>query len=499
MSSSPLPTTHADWQHRSAALSLDGAAYIDGHRYMTRQGESLASINPMTGTSLADITACGPEDIDVAVDAARRAFELGAWSRAEPTTRRRCLQALAAQVRDHAEELALLDSLEVGKCIHEALDDVKEAALLFDWFGELQDKCYDQLAPSPNNVQATVAHEPLGVVAAVVPWNFPLHNAAVKLAPALAAGNSVVLKPAEESSLSALRLAELATQAGLPPGVLNVVPGYGHVAGEALGRHAGVDALGFTGSTEIGKRFLVYSGESNMKPVWLECGGKSPHLVFDDCPDLEAAVDNAVAGIFTNAGQVCSAHSRLLLQEGIAERFLKALQARIATLVPGDPLDPATTLGPLVSQAQFDKVRDYLAVGKREATLLCGGETLQAAGGALFVAPTVFTDVEPHHRLFQEEIFGPVLSVTCFSDEHQGVTLANASQYGLAASLWTADLGRAHRLCDALQAGTVTVNGVDAVSPQTPFGGMKQSGIGRDYALAGMHKYMALKTRWIHY
>ncbi|GHC29857.1 aldehyde dehydrogenase [Aidingimonas halophila] len=494
-----MTLTYADWQQRAADLSLNGSAYIDSRRVASRQGEWLESINPMTGETLTTIAACGIEEIDNAVAVARRTFDTGAWSRAEPTTRRQTLQAIAAAIRDNAEELALLDSLEVGKCIHEALDDVEESALLFDWFGEVQDKCYDQLAPSPSHVQATVVHEPLGVVGAVVPWNFPLHNASVKLAPALAAGNSVVLKPAEESSLSALRLAELATQAGLPHGVLNVVPGYGHIAGEALGRHHDVDALGFTGSTEIGKRFLIYSGESNMKPVWLECGGKSPHLIFDDCPDLDTAVDNAVAGIFTNAGQVCSAHSRLLLQEGIADRFLDALQARISTLVAGDPLDPATMLGPLVSQAQFDKVCEYLAIGKREATLLCGGDTRQIADGRLFVSPTVFTEVASHHRIFQEEIFGPVLTVTRFDEESEGVTLANESQYGLAASLWTSDLGRAHRLCDAIQAGTVTVNGVDAVSPQTPFGGMKQSGIGRDYALTGMHKYMALKTRWIHY
>ncbi|TLF48597.1 aldehyde dehydrogenase family protein [Halomonas urmiana] len=494
-----MPLTHNDWKRRAAALEVDGHAWIDGRRCPAAGAATLDSINPMTGTPAAVIAACDAADVDRAVAAARTAFVAGDWARAEPAERRRVMLAIATEIRIHREELALLDSLEAGKCISEALDDAEEAAVLFDWYGELQDKVYDRVAPSPAGVQATVTHEPLGVVGAVVPWNYPLHNAAVKLAPALAAGNSLVLKPAEESSLSALRLAELCDMAGLPTGVLNVVPGHGHLAGEALGRHGDVDALGFTGSTEIGKRFLVYAGESNMKPVWLECGGKSPLVIFGDCPDLEAAVDAAVAGIFTHAGQVCSAHSRLLLQDGIHDAFLAALDARLVDLVPGDPLDPATRLGPLVSRAQFDRVCDYLAIGRQEATLRHGGESLKTAGGELFIAPTVFTGVIPEHRLFREEIFGPVLAVSRFSDEAEGVALANDSRYGLAASLWTTDLSRAHRLCDDLQAGTVTVNGVDAVSPQTPFGGMKQSGIGRDYELAGMHKYMALKTRWIHY
>lgn len=490
---------HDEWRQRAAALSPDGRAWIDGARVAASDGNTFASLNPMGERTVAEIGAGSAEDIDRAVACGRRVFEAGDWSRADPLARRDVMKAVATLLRNHAETLALLDTLEMGKRIGEALDDVEESALLFDWFGEVQDKGFDQLAASPAHTQASVSHEPLGVVGAVVPWNYPLHNACVKIVPALAAGNSVVLKPAEESSLSALLLGELCQRAGLPDGVLNVVPGLGHVAGEALGRHHDVDALGFTGSTEIGKRFQVYAGESNLKSVWLECGGKSPLLVFDDVEDLDAAVEAAASGIFTNAGQVCSAHSRLLLQQSVAEPFLARLRDRAEALVAGDPLDPATTLSPLVSRAQFNRVCSYLEAGREQATRFCGGEPLSAADGSLFVQPTVFTDVSRDSRLFQEEIFGPVLSVTTFRDTEDAVSLANDSRYGLAASLFTTNLSRAHRVADALRAGTVSVNTVDAVSPQTPFGGVKASGIGRDYALHGMRQYMAVKTRWIHY
>lgn len=456
-------------------------------------------MNPATGKVVATVAACEAEDVDLAVRAARCAFESGVWSEMAPADRKRIMLEIAALIRRHADELAVLDSLDVGKLVTEAHGDVEEAALLFQWYGEALDKVYDEVAPSPPNVRATVTHEPVGVVGAVTAWNYPLHNATVKLAPALAAGNSVVLKPAEQSSLSALRLAELCAEAGLPDGVLNVVPGFGETAGKAIGLHPDIDCVGFTGSTEVGKLFLRYAADSNMKRVWLECGGKSPNIVFADCEDLDRAVDYTIGGIFTNAGQVCSAHSRLLVQESIRGGFMARLVERAAAIRPGDPLDPSASLGAIIDERQLRRILDYIEEGKRTARLLCGGKQAWVGGAGCFVEATIFDDVAPDSRLAQEEIFGPVLAVMSFDDEDQAVALANDTIYGLAASVWTGSLGRAHRLARRIRAGTVSVNTVDAVSPQTPFGGYKQSGLGRDYSVHGMHQYMAMKTSWITY
>jgi len=333
----------------------------------------------------------------------------------------------------------------------------------------------------------------------VVPWNFPLDMAAWKCAPALAAGNSVVLKPAEQSPLSALRLAELAVEAGVPPGVLNVVPGFGETAGRAIGLHPDIDCVAFTGSTEVGKLFLGYSGASNMKQVWLECGGKSPNLVFADCADLDAAAERAAFGIFFNQGEVCSANSRVLVERSIAAAFTQKLLDRARAYVPGNPLDPASTMGAMVDEHHTQRVMRFVEAGKSTARLLTGGERARIGGAGCFVQPTVFGEVAQDDALATEEIFGPVLAVIAFDDEAQAVEMANRSIYGLAASLWTDNLARAHRVAGQLQAGTVSVNTVDAISPQTPFGGFKQSGIGRDLSLHALDKYTALKTTWIRY
>lgn len=424
----------------------------------------------------------------------------GSWSRAAPAHRKEVLLRLAQLLRENLQELALLESLDMGKLVADAAAiDVPGSAGIFQWYAEAIDKLYDEVAPTGSGDLVLVRREPLGVIGAVVPWNFPLDMATWKCAPALAAGNSVVLKPAEQSPFSALRLAELAMEAGLPAGVLNVVPGLGETAGQALGRHMDVDCLAFTGSTAVGKMFLQYSGQSNMKQVWLETGGKSPNLVFADCGNLDAAADMAAFGIFFNQGEVCSANSRLLVQRSVKDAMVEKLAARAAATQPGDPLDPASKMGALVDARHAANVMRFVEAGKKTARLVTGGDQVTVNGRGSFVQPTIFDDVSPQDTIAREEIFGPVLSVIAFDDEEEAIRIANDSVYGLAASLWTDSLSRAHRISERLHAGTVSVNTVDALSPMTPFGGFKQSGFGRDLSLHALDKYTALKTTWIRY
>lgn len=495
-----LDYTSDDWKSRAAALSFRGQAFIDGKFTDAVSGKTFASVNPATGEVLAQVAECDAEDVDRAVAVGRRAFEDGRWSRMAPGDRKAVMLKLADLIRENLEEMALLDSLDMGKLVTDAATiDAPGSAHFFQWYAEAIDKVYDEVAPTGPGDLALVSRVPLGVVGAVTPWNFPLDMATWKAAAALAAGNSMVLKPAEQSPLSALRLAELAAEAGVPDGVFNVVPGYGDTAGKALGLHMDVDCLAFTGSTAIGKMFMQYSGQSNLKQVWPETGGKSPNLVFSDCEDLEAAADMAAFGIFFNQGEVCSANSRLYVERSIKDAFVEKLIARAEATQPGDPLDPASKMGAIVDEKQTAGIMRFVEAGKSSANLVAGGERVTVGGKGCFVQPTIFDDVSHDNPLARDEIFGPILSVIPFESEEEAVTMANDSIYGLAASVWTENLSRACRVSDKLQVGTVSVNTVDALSAQTPFGGMKQSGFGRDLSLHSLEKYTALKTTWIKY
>jgi gamma-glutamyl-gamma-aminobutyraldehyde dehydrogenase len=491
------------WRDRAEALMaenrIDGRAFIGGQRVAALAGTTFAKHSPIDGRLLAPVARCAQADVDLAVQAARHAFDDGRWARQAPAERKRVLQRWAELMIRHKDELALLETLDMGKPIQYSLSvDVPLAARCINWFGEAIDKVYDEIAPTPHTALALIQREPVGVVGAIVPWNYPMIMAAWKLGPALACGNSVVLKPSEKSPLTALRLAELAQKAGLPDGVLNVVPGYGHEAGEALAMHMDVDALGFTGSTQVGRKMLGYAAQSNLKRVFNELGGKSAFIVFDDCDAIERAADTAAGALFFNQGESCNAPSRLLVQASIADEVVARVVAQAARWQPADPLDPVTTMGALVDEGQLRTVLGYIDAGKQEgAQCVAGGQHALAATGGQYVTPTVFDGVGNGMRIAQEEIFGPVLSVIRFKDEAEAVRLANDSRYGLQASVWSAHIDRAHRVARALKAGTVHVNQYDEDDITVPFGGVKQSGNGRDKSLHALDKYTDLKTTWI--
>lgn len=473
-------------------------AFIDGAFAPAASGRTFTAINPATGKPLAEVAACDTEDIDRAVKAARAAFEDRRWAGLRPLERKRILQRFAQAIRDHGDELALTETLNMGKPVSDARAiDVRAAADCFAYYGECCDKVYGEVAPTTADNLALVLREPLGVVGCVTPWNFPMIMAAWKVGPALAMGNSVVLKPAEESPLTALRLGELALEAGVPPGVFNVVPGLGAEAGRALGLHMDVDAIAFTGSTEVGRYFLRYSSDSNLKRVYLELGGKTAVLVAHDAPDLGQVAEAVAGGIFFNQGEMCTAASRLLVDNRIRDELVARVAALAPRWMPGDPLDPAASAGAVVSFEHQRRILAAIDEGVASgARLVTGGGAVRQESGGAFVAPTVFDAVAPGSALAQREIFGPVLSVIGFDGLDEGVQIANGTVYGLGAAVWSADLASAHRIARRFKAGIVYVNCFDADDITTPFGGVKQSGFGRDKSLHALEKYCDLKTVW---
>jgi 4-(gamma-glutamylamino)butanal dehydrogenase len=474
--------------------------FIDGGFRPALSGARFVTENPATGRPLAEVAAGDAADIDLAVRAARRAFDDGRWSSRSPTERKAVLLRLADLLESNLEELATLDSLEAGKPISDCRDvDLPETIKTFRWYAEAIDKIFDAVAPTGDDALGLIVREPVGVVGAVLPWNFPIMMAAWKAAPALAAGNSLIIKPAELTSLSTIRLAELAAEAGLPDGVLNVVPGLGETAGQALGRHMDVDMVSFTGSTEVGRYFLEYAAESNLKGITLECGGKSPQLVMADPPDLDLVAADVLFAGFANMGENCSCGSRLIVHRSVRDALVERLVAQLDGWVVGDPLDPGTRIGPMIERPHLEKVLGYIEAGRAAGARVVagGGRTLEETGG-YFVAPTIFDDVGNDMTIAREEIFGPVLSTIPFDTEDEAVALANATSYGLAASLYTRDIDTAFRVGRAIRAGTVSVNSYSEGDITTPFGGYKESGFGgRDKGLEAFDQYTEKKTIWI--
>lgn len=487
--------TLTEYKAIARSLTLGGNAFVDGIARAAASGKTFATTNPATGEPLATVAACDKADVDFAVSKARLAFEDGRWRNLHPADRKRVLIAFARLIDDNRHELAVLESLDSGKPVAECQSiDVAETANTIRWHAELIDKIYDAVAPAGSNATALVVREPIGVVGCVLPWNFPLLMMAWKIGPALAAGCSVIVKPAEETSLTALRLAELAFEAGVPAGILNVVTGTGPEVGEPIGLHPDIDMVSFTGSTETGRRFLRYAADSNLKRIVLECGGKNPAVVFDDAEDLDLVAEHIVNGAFWNMGENCSATSRLIVHASVKDDLVERIKAHMRDWRMGDPLDPANRVGALVSREHFDKVKSHIdAIARDKLGLVAGGKTHGA-----FVEPTVVDGVTPEHGLFREEVFGPLLAITTFTSVSEAIALANDTAYGLAASVYTGNLKRALKAAREIRAGTVTVNCFGEGDVSTPFGGYKESGFGgRDKSIYAHDQYTELKTIWI--
>lgn len=491
---SAMPTKE-EWTKRAGQKVKRTQLWIDGKFVDAASGKTFESINPRDGGLIANVAEGDAVDVDKAVAAAKRSFESGAWSEMAPLERKKVMLRWSALINEHAEELALLETMNCGKPISDSLNvDVASCSNNIQWFGETIDKLYGEIAPIPRDSVAMIEREPMGVVGAVVPWNYPLIITSWKVGAALAAGNSVVLKPAEQSPLSALLFAELGAQAGLPDGVLNVIPGFGPTAGGALGKHMDVQKLAFTGSTEVGKYFLKYAAESNAKAVSLELGGKTPHVVLSDCPDVDAAASAIAWGVFYNAGQTCHAGTRVLVDQRVEDELLEKVREVSKSIMPGDTYDPATAMGTIVDRSQFDRVNEYIKIGQQEGAVIhTGGAPVEPVKGGVFIPPTIFQNVKPGMRIEKEEIFGPVLASVKITSEEEAVRIANDSQYGLAGGVWAADDEHAMAVARRIRTGQVEING-GAFNPLAPFGGVKQSGHGREYGPWGLAEFTTVKS-----
>lgn len=487
----------AYWEQLKKEINLDGRPFVDNERIEFPTLEKIEKKNPATNEVLGELTLGDESVVDIAVAAARKAYEKGPWKSLGHEYRAAKLLELAEYVEGSNDELALMDSLEMGKPVREASTiDIPGSAGLFRFYAEAIDKISDAVSITPPGSTATVTREPLGVIGIIVPWNYPLEILTWKLAPALITGNTVVIKPATESAYSALRLAELAEQAGIPAGVINVVPGAGQLVGRAIATHHDVDMVAFTGSTTVAKQLQIYAGESNLKRLALEAGGKSSNIIFGDVEDLDLAAKKAAFAAFYNQGEVCSANSRIFVQSNILDEFLERFKIHSEKFLPGDPLDPTAGSGSMVSEKHADQVWNRIQEAISAGHLLFGGNRPEINGARSFVLPTAVLGVPLEHSLHTEEVFGPLALVNSFESEADVVAAANATPYGLAASIWTGSFSRAHRVASELIAGTVSVNTVDALSFTTPFGGFKQSGFGRDLSVYAIENYTDLKTTW---
>jgi len=490
--------TTPDYKSIASKLDFEGRAFIDGKYVDAIDGQKFENINPATGEVLCTVAKCNYKDVDLAVKASRKAFESGVWSRTSPEFRKDILLKFAELLRKHGEENSVLECVDTGKLIGDCIDEVaNDAPMHFQWYGELIDKVFGKVAPTDPSITSLIVKEPIGVVAGVVPWNFPLMMAVWKAAPALAAGCSVIIKPAEDTPLTAIRVAQIAKEAGIPDGVFNVVPGFGDV-GEALGRHNDVDAVSFTGSTEVGGYFMKYSGESNLKTVGLEMGGKSPFIVLGDAKITDDLINNAINSAFWNGGQNCSANMRQIIHSKVKEEFLDKVLKKVKNIKVGDPLDPETNMGSMISKTHLATVDGFIQKGIDEgASLLYGGVSGNDQKG-FFAKPTLFDNLNENMTIAQDEIFGPVLGVLSVNSTEEALKMAKNSRYGLHASVFTQDINEAFHMAKSLPCGTVSVNTFSEGDIKTPFGGYKQSGsLSRDQGTEALNQYLQTKTIWI--